>query len=91
LGKMISTDFGRNPFSSLSSDPSHQKMRESIPETASLSPSWPSSVDVQLSWWAYNGKALGGCEKRASMRKRKQWRRRSSELVNNKSKRSPLK
>jgi hypothetical protein len=53
-------------------------MRESSLESSSLSPSWPSSIDEQLSWWACNGKALGGCEKRASARKKKQWRRREA-------------
>jgi hypothetical protein len=43
-----------------------------------LSPSWPSSIDEQLSWWAYNGEALEGCDKRASARKKKQWWRREA-------------
>jgi hypothetical protein len=60
-------------------------MRESSPESASSSPSWPSLIYEKLSWWTYNGEALGGYEKRASARKKKRWRWRiSNELVNSK-------
>jgi hypothetical protein len=62
--------------------------KEPSPKPASLSPFSPSLIGAQPSWWACNGEVLGGCEKRASARKKKQWqRRRSNELVNSKIKR----